>query len=75
MSTQLKGFKSVTTLVIEFKIIESVDERKHSTFSLTSKAEVVIIESNVDNVFESIYSTINQTFKNCLEKVQVGLFI
>ena len=75
MSTQLKGFKSVTTLVIEFKIIESVDETKHSTFSLTSKAEAVIIESNVDNVFESIYSTINQTFKNCLERVQVGLFI
>ena len=87
--TELEGFKFVTTLVLEFKKIESDnekdiapfirtqrlkqlltrvilmmflnkyvsksqsdDETKYSTFSLASKAETIINESDTDDVFE-----------------------
>ena len=42
--TDLKEFKSVTTLVLEFKKIESDDKTKYSTFYSSSKAETVINE-------------------------------
>ena len=50
--TELKGFKFVTTLVIEFKNIEN--EKYKKVFS-NSKAETIINESN--NTFKSIYVT------------------
>ena len=38
--------------------------------------ETIINESDIDDVFESIYSMIiYQTYKNYLGKVQVGLLI
>ena len=46
------------TLVLEFNEIERDDETKDSTFCLTSKAETIINESNINDVFEVIYSTI-----------------
>ena len=49
--TELKGFKFVTTLVIEFKNIEN-DNKK---VFWNSKAETIINESN--NTFKSIYVT------------------
>ena len=52
---ELKGFKFVTTLVLEFKKIESNEETKCSTFYLTSKAETIINKSDIHNVFKSIY--------------------
>ena len=45
------------TLVLEFKEIVYDNEMKHSAFCLTSQAETIINESNIDNVFESIYCT------------------
>ena len=49
--TELKGFKFVTTLVIEFKNIENDNAKVFSN----SKAETIINESN--NTFKSIYVT------------------
>ena len=61
--TELKKFKFVTTLVLEFKKIEKDDEPKYSTFHSTSKTEKItndIFDDDIDNtdVFESIYSRI-----------------
>ena len=53
--TQLKGFKFVTTLVLVFKKIENKDKTKYDNFYSTSKAEIIINESAIDDVFQSIY--------------------
>ena len=59
--TQFKGFKVVTTLALVFKKIESKDKTKYDNFYSSSKAEVIINESEIDYVFKSIYTT---TIKN-----------
>ena len=50
--SELRGFKFVTTLVLEFKKIEKDNETKYSTFYSNSKAKPVINESDIDDVFE-----------------------
>ena len=63
--TQLKDFKFVTILVLVFKKIESEDETKCDNFYLSSKAEIIINESDVDDVFQSIFTTITiNTYKS-----------
>ena len=52
--TQLKGFKFVTTLVLVFKKTESEDKTKYDNFYLSSKAEIIINESDINDVFQSI---------------------
>ena len=52
--SQLKGFKFVATLVLVFKKIESEDKTKYDSFYSSSKAEIIIYESYIDNVFQSI---------------------
>ena len=56
--TQLKGFKFMTTLVLVFKKIESDDKTRYDTFYSNSKAEIIINEYNIGDVFQSIYTTI-----------------
>ena len=56
--TQLKRFKFVTTLVLVFKKIESEDKTKYNNFYSNSKIEMIINESDIDDVFKSIYTTI-----------------
>ena len=41
-----------------FKKIESKDKTKYGNFYSSSKAETIINESDIDNVFQSIYTTI-----------------
>ena len=50
--TQLKGFKFMTTLVLVFKKIECKDKTKYDNFYSGSKAEIIINESDTDNVFQ-----------------------
>ena len=52
--TQLKGFKFVTTLVLVFKRIESESKTKYNNFYSSSKAEIIINESHIDDVFQLI---------------------
>ena len=73
--SQLKGFKFVTTLVLVFKNIESKDKTKYGNSYSSSKAEIVINESDIDDVFQSIYATIATNIQESLGKVQAGLFI
>ena len=58
--------------LLEFKKRESDDETKYSTFSSNSKAENLIKESDIDNVFEWIYSVIIKISK---ERFELDYFI
>ena len=53
--SQLKGFKFVTTLVLVFKKIERKDKTKYDNFYTSSKVEIIISESGIDDGFQSIY--------------------
>ena len=55
--TQLRDFIFVTTLVLVFKKIESKDKTKYDNFCSSSKAEIIIIENDIENVFKSVYAT------------------
>ena len=46
--TELKWFKSVTTLDLEFKKIECDNETKYSTSYSASKAETIINENDIE---------------------------
>ena len=56
--SQLKDFKFVKTLVLEIKKIQSDDKTLYSNFYLNSKGKTIINESDTDDIFESIYTTI-----------------
>ena len=55
--TQLKGFKFVATLDLVFEKMESDDKTKYDTFYSHSKAQRIINQSDIDDVFKSIYTT------------------
>ena len=48
----------MATLVLLFKKIESEDKTKNDNFHLSSKAEIIINEGDIEDVFQSIYTTI-----------------
>ena len=52
--TQLKGFKFVIALVLVFKKIESEEKTNNDNFYSSSKAEIIINESDIDHVLQSI---------------------
>ena len=56
----------MTALVLLFKKIEIKDETKYGNFYLSSKIEIIINESDIDYVFESIYSQITSYIKKIL---------
>ena len=67
--TQVKEFKFMTTLVLVFKKIESDDKTRYDTFYSDSKAEIIINESDIDDVFESVYTTVISNIQKSFEKV------
>ena len=58
----------MTTLVLVFKKIEIDDERKYNTFYSHSKAETIVIENDIYNVFESIYTKVISNIEKSLGK-------
>ena len=66
--TELKVFKFVTTLVLVFKKIESGDKLKYDNFYSNSKIEIIINESDIDHVFQLIYTTIITNIQKSLGK-------
>ena len=66
--SELRGFKFTVTLVLVFKNIEGKDKTKFDNFYSSSKAELIINESDIDNVFEPLYSTIISNIQNSLGK-------
>ena len=57
----------MTKLVLVFKKIEREDKTKYDNFYSSSKAEIIINESDID-VFQSIYTTIMTNIKKSLRK-------
>ena len=66
--TEWRGFKFVTTLVLVFKKIEIDDETKYNTFYSHSKTEIIVIENDIYNVFESIYTKVISNIEKSLGK-------
>ena len=66
--SELRELKLVATLVIMFKKIESEDKTKYNTFYSHTKAETIINESDIANVFKSIYTTIISNIRKSLGK-------
>ena len=64
--TQLNGFKWITTLALVFKKMESDDKIEYDTFHLNLQANININESDIDDVFESIYTTITWNIQKFL---------
>ena len=58
----------MTALVIVFKKVESGDKTKHDTFYSKLKAEIIINESDIDYVFQSIYTTTISDIQKSLQK-------
>ena len=58
----------MAALVLGFKKIQSDDKTPYSTFYSNSKAETVINESNIDDVFEPIYHSIISEIQKILGK-------
>ena len=48
----------MSTIVLVYKKREKEDKTKYDNFYSNSKAEIIIKESNIDNVFQSIYTKI-----------------
>ena len=65
--TQLKGSKFVTTLALVLKKIK-VAIKKMINFYPSSKVEVIINESDINDVFQSIYTTIITNIQKYLGK-------
>ena len=57
------------TLVLVFKKIESEEKTKYDTFYSNTKAEIIMNESDIDDVFKSICTTIISNIQKSLEKM------
>ena len=62
--SEFRGFKFLTTPVLELKKIEKDNKPKYDTCHSHSKAEAIINVSDIDEVFESIYTTIIPNIQN-----------
>ena len=58
----------MATLVLVFKKIEIEDKTKYETFYSNLKAEIIINESDIDDAFESVYTTIVSNMQESLGK-------
>ena len=56
------------TLVLVLKKIEGDDKTKYDSFYSRSKAETITNESDIDDVFESIYNVITSNIQKSLRK-------
>ena len=68
---QVKDTKSaIESKLIEllFKKIGSEDKTKYDNFYSSSKAEIIINENDIDDVFKSIYTTIIRNRQKSLRK-------
>ena len=51
-----------------FKRIEREDKTTYGNFCSSSKTEIIINESDIDDVFQSIYTTITKNIQKSLVK-------
>ena len=55
-------------LVLVLQYIESDDKTKYDTFSSNLKPEIIINESDIDDVFKSIYTKVISNIQKSLRK-------
>ena len=55
-------------LVLLFRKIESEDKTKFDNFYSGSKAEIIMNESDIDDMFQSIYTTVITNIQKSLGK-------
>ena len=72
--SESKKFIFVAALVLVFRKIEIVDKTKYRTFYLSSKAEIIIDEIDMDDVFQLIYTTIITNIQKYLGKGSGWIF-
>ena len=58
----------MTTLALVFKKKESKDKTKYDNIYSSSKTEMIVNESDIKNVFKSIYTTIITNIQKSLGK-------
>ena len=58
----------MTALALVLKKMESKDKTNYDNFYLSSKAEIIINERDIDDVFQSIYATIITNIEKSLGK-------
>ena len=58
----------MATLILVFKKIGSDYKTKYDNFYSSSKSEIIISISNIDDVFQSVYITIITNIQKSLEK-------
>ena len=56
-----------------FKKVESEDKTKYDNFYSSSKAELIINESDIDDVFQSIYTKSITNIQKSLGKISVWI--
>ena len=61
----------MTTLVLVFKKIEREEKTKYDNFYSSSKAEIIINESDINDVFHKIYFIIVAKIQKSLEKCSI----
>ena len=66
--SQLKGFTLVTTFVLVFQKTGSEHKSKYNNFYSSSKAEIIINESEIDDMYKWIYTSIITNIKKSLGK-------
>ena len=66
--SELREFKFVKTLVLVFKKIENEDKTNFDNFYSILKSEIIVNESDIDDLFESIYFTIISNIQKSLRK-------
>lgn len=52
--TELKDFKFVTTLGLQFKKVANYNKTREDNFYLNTKQETIIDKKEIDDVFESV---------------------
>ena len=73
--SELRGFKFVTTLVLESKKIESNDESKYSTFYSNSKQKELLMKVILMRYLDQFILQLCQTCKNHLAEICTELLI
>ena len=66
--SELRRFKYVTALVLEFKKMQSEEKTMHNTFYSNSKAKAIINGSDIGYLFKSIYITITSNIQKSIGK-------
>ena len=73
--TELRGFKFVTALVVEFDKDELMLQQNTPSFVLTQRQKQLLMKPTLMILFELMYTAIISNIQNILKKACIGLLI